>query len=279
MVRPEARRAAVRHVQSAFGLSERGACRALGMPRATQRYRASKDSQEPLLKRMRAIASKRPRAGYRTIYRLLRREGVGANHKRVYRLYRQEGLALRVKRRKRRAATKREAPPSVTKRNDCWAMDFVSERTSDGKRFRILTLIDTFTRRAPGVVIERSIGGPRVVHFLDEIARHTGYPKAITVDNGPEFISNALDQWAHAHGVALHFSRPGKPVDNAFIESFNGRLRDECLNTNWFYGMEDAREVIGAWLKDYNEQRPHSSLAGLTPEEYERKQVRTSALA
>lgn len=140
--------------------------------------------------------------------------------------------------------------------NDRWAMDFVSDTTSDGRRFRILTLIDTFTQRAPGVVIERSISGPRVVRFLDEVATKLGYPKSITVDNGPEFISKALDQWAHAHGVTLHFSRPGKPVDNAFIESFNGRLREECLNTNWFYGLEDAREIIGAWLVDYNEQPP-----------------------
>jgi len=155
-------------------------------------------------------------------------------------------------------------------------MDFVSDCTSDGHRFRILTLIDTFTRRAPGVVIERSIGGPRVVRFLDQVAANWGYPKTITVDNGPEFISNVLDQWAHAHGAHLHFSRPGKPVDNAFIESFNGRLRDECLNTNWFYGLEHAREVVNEWIEDYNERRPHGSLAGLTPAEYEREQLRTS---
>jgi putative transposase len=279
MVRPEARRLAVRHVQHAFGLSERSACRALGVPRATQRYESLREPQDTLLGRMRELAAKRPRAGYRTLYRLLRREGSPANHKRVYRLYRLDGLSLRIKRRKRRAATKREAPPPVSRPNDRWAMDFVSDATTDGRRFRILTLVDTFTRRAPGVVVERSIGGPRVVRFLDEVAAQRGYPKSITVDNGPEFISNVLDQWAHAHGVTLHFSRPGKPVDNAFIESFNGRLRDECLNTNWFYGLEQARELIGEWLRDYNDERPHSSLAGLTPAEYERKQLRTSAVA
>jgi putative transposase len=154
-------------------------------------------------------------------------------------------------------------------------MDFVSESTSDGHRFRILTLIDVFSRRSPGCIVERSISGHRVVRFLEQVAATDGYPRVITVDNGPEFISNALDQWAHAHGVLLRFSRPGKPVDNAFIESFNGRLRDECLNTNWFYGLEHAREVIAAWLEDYNERRPHSSLDGLSPAEYER-QVRTS---
>jgi putative transposase len=189
MVRPAARRQAVRHVQTAFGLSERGACRALGVPRATQRYVVRRPSQEALLSRMRELAAKRPRAGYRTLHRLLRREGVEANHKRVYRLYRTEGLSLRVKRRKRRAATKRLEPPAVMRPGDRWAMDFVSECTTDGHRFRILTLIDTFTRRAPGVVIERSIGGHRVVRFLEQLAALHGYPKTITVDNGPEFIS------------------------------------------------------------------------------------------
>jgi putative transposase len=224
---------------------------------------------------MRDLAAKRPRAGYRTLGRLLLREGLRVNHKRVYRLYRAEGLAVRVKRRRRLAASPRQPQPVVTKPAQCWAMDFVSESTSDGHRFRILTLIDVFSRRSPGFIVERSISGHRVVRFLEQVAATNGYPKVITVDNGPEFISNALDQWAHAHGVLLRFSRPGKPVDNAFIESFNGRLRDECLNTNWFYGLEHAREVIAAWLDDYNERRPHSSLDGLTPAEYER-QVRTS---
>jgi putative transposase len=277
MVKPAQRREAVAHVQAKLGLSERSACRALGVVRATQRYK-SRRAEDEVLPKMRSLAASRPRAGYRTLGRLLLREGLRVNHKRVYRLYRAEGLALRVKRRRRRAASPRQVLPPVTRPWERWAMDFVSEATTDGHRFRILTLIDTFTRRAPGVVVERSISGHRVVRFLDQVARIHGYPKSITVDNGPEFISNALDQWAHAHGVHLYFSRPGKPVDNAFIESFNGRLRDECLNTNWFYGLEHAREVIAEWLEDYNERRPHSSLAGLTPAEYERKQLRTSSV-
>jgi putative transposase len=248
------------------------------MPRASQRYESRKGSSDELLARMRHHAAQRPRAGYRTLGTLLRREGLRVNHKRVYRLYRAEGLSIRVKRRRRLAASPRQTPPAVTRAGERWAMDFVSDSTSDGHRFRILTLIDVFTRRAPGVVIERSIGGHRVVRFLEQFAAIHGYPKTITVDNGPEFISNALDQWAHAHRVHIHFSRPGKPVDNAFIESFNGRLRDECLNTNWFYGLQHARDVIGEWLEDYNERRPHSSLAGLTPAEYERAQLRTSTL-
>jgi putative transposase len=275
MVRPAARRQAVEYLRTAYQLSERSSCRALGMPRATQRYRSLKESPDPLVARLRALAALRPRAGYRTLGRLLRREGVRVNDKRVYRLYRSESLSLRVKRRRRHAASARVVPQPAIRAWQRWAMDFMSDSTTDGHRFRILTLVDIFTRRGPGVVVERSIGGTRVVRFLDEVAAVHGYPESINIDNGPEFVSKALDQWAHAHGVTLYFSRPGKPVDNAFIESFNGRLRDECLNTNWFYGLEQAREVIDAWLKDYNEHRPHSSLAGLTPVEYE-KQVRTS---
>jgi putative transposase len=277
MVRPAARREAVAYVQRTHGLSERGACRALGAPRASHRYESTKEPPERLLARLRALAAARPRAGYRTLGRLLRREGIVANHKQIYRLYRAEGLLIRVKRRKRLAAAAREAPPPATRPWQRWAMDFMSESTTDSRRFRILTLLDLFTRRSPGAVVERSIGGLRVVRFLDDVAAAHGYPDSINVDNGPEFISNVLDQWAHAHGVQLLFSRPGKPVDNAFIESFNGRLRDECLNTNWFYGLEQAREVINEWLEDYNTRRPHSSLAGLTPTEYER-QLRTSLL-
>ena len=276
-MRPAARRQAVRHVERTYGLSERSACRALGVSRASHRYESRRAEPEELLARLRELAAKRPRAGYRTLCRLLRREGVAVNHKRVYRLYRAEGLLIRVKRRKRLAAAARQAPPPATRPWQRWAMDFMFDRTTDGHRFRILTLIDIVTRRSPGAVVERSIGGPRVVRFLDQVAAVHGYPESINIDNGPEFISAALDQWAHAHGVQLHFSRPGKPVDNAFIESFNGRLRDECLNTNWFYGLEQAREVIAEWLDDYNTHRPHSSLAGLTPTEYE-KQLRTSPL-
>jgi putative transposase len=264
-------------VQETFGMSERSACRALGVARATQRYRSRKPSSDELVARMRKVAAARPRAGYRTLGRILLREGLRVNHKRLYRLYREEGLSLRVKRRRRRAASPRVNPPPVLRPGDRWAMDFVSDSTSDGHRFRILTVIDTFTRRSYGVVVERSISGVRVSRFLDQVAKEHGYPKTITVDNGPEFVSNALDQWAHARGVHLHFSRPGKPVDNAFIESFNGRLRDECLNTNWFYGLEHAREVLNEWIEDYNERRPHSSLGGLTPAEFE-TQVRTTQL-
>jgi putative transposase len=205
---------------------------------------------------MRRLATERPRFGYRRLYVLLRREGLTVNHKRIYRLYRNEGLTVCVKRIRRLAAAPRLSPPRPTKSGQRWSMDFVTDRTSDGHRFRVLTLVDDFSRRCPGLVVERSIGGRRVVRFLDEIATKHGYPQTIVIDNGPEFISNVLDQWAHNHGVHLHFIRPGRPVENAFIESFNGRFRDECLNTNWFDGLECARNVIYEWLEDYNERSP-----------------------
>jgi putative transposase len=278
MVKPAARRQAVCYVQQSFGLSERAACRALGMPRATQRYCSRREPATELVAKLRRLAIARPRAGYRQLHRLLRREGVSVNHKRVYRLYREEGLTVRIKRRRRLAAAPREEPARPTQPGQRWSMDFVTDHTIDGHRFRVLTLIDDFSRRCPGLVVERSIGGHRVVRFLEQVGLRDGFPKTIVVDNGPEFISNALDQWAHSRSVRLHFIRPGRPVENAFIESFNGRFRDECLNTNWFYGLEHAREVISAWRDDYNDQRPHSSLAGLTPSEYEKAHRRTSDL-
>jgi putative transposase len=220
----------------------------------------------------------RPRFGYRRLHLLLRRAGFEVNHKRVYRLYRMEGLTVRVKRRKRLAASPRVAPPRPTHAGQRWSMDFVCDHTAEGLRFRVLTIVDDFSRRSPGLLVERSIGGGHVARFLDAIARVDGYPGAIVIDNGPEFISNALDQWAHSHEVRLHFIRPGHPVENAFIESFNGKFRDECLNTNWFHSLAEARETVAQWLEDYNQRRPHSSLGGLTPTEFERAQERTSAV-
>jgi putative transposase len=275
MVRPAARRQAVEYVQTTYQLSERSSCRALGMPRATQRYRSRKESPDPMLVRLRALATLRPRAGYRTLGRLLRREGTRINDKRVHRLYRSEGLSLRVKRRRRHAASARVVPQPAVRPWQRWAMDFMSESTTDGHRFRS----SRSSTSSPAEPLASSSSAASVAAaspgFSTRWQQCTATPDSINIDNGPEFVSKALDQWAHAHGVTLYFSRPGKPVDNAFIESFNGRLRDECLNTNWFYGLEQARDVIGAWLKDYNEHRPHSSLAGLTPVEYE-MQVRTS---
>lgn len=279
MVKPAVRRQVVGYLQQTYNLSERSACRALGVSRASHRYESTRPSPDPLVAKLRSLAGERPRFGYRRLGILLRRKGERVNHKRVYRLYRLEGLALRIKRRKKRAASVRITPPAPRRPGERWSMDFVFERTELGASFRVLTVIDDFSRRCPGLLVERGIGGAHVARFLDELAaKNGGYPHSIVMDNGPEFISNALDQWAHRNEVKLIFSRPGKPTDNAFIESFNGHFRDECLNANWFSNLDHAREVIEEWVRDYNDQRPHSSLDNRTPNEYERTQLRTHAV-
>lgn len=276
MVSPAIRRQVVGHVMEAHEISERRACNAIGVQRSSIRYESHREEPTELLEEMRELAKQRPRFGYRRIHGLLVKKGHRVNRKRVYRLYKREGLAVRSKRRRRFAASPRTDVAAATKPNVCWSMDFVSDHLASGRRFRILTVVDQFSRRCPGVHIDTSIPGSRVARFLDELAARVGcYPTMITVDNGPEFISNALDQWATEHGVTLRFSRPGKPVDNAFVESFNGRLRDECLNANWFYSLSEAKSLIEDWITDYNEQRPHSALGGLTPNEYEKRQFQT----
>ena len=191
------------------------------------------------------------------------------NHKRVRRLYREEGLNLRIKRPRRHvsAAHRVERVP-VTRTNEVWSMDFVSDALFDGRRLRALTLLDVFTREALAIEVDQGITGEQVAGVLDAVIAARQAPQRIRVDNGPEFVSNALDRWAYEHGVTLDFSRPGRPIDNAFVESFNGRLREECLNAHWFLSLADARDKIEAWRTFYNESRPHSALGDRTPCEF-----------
>ncbi len=222
---------------------------------------------EPLRARMREIANTRIRFGFWRIYVLLRREGWKVNHKRIYRLYKAEGLNLRTKRpRRRKAAANRMDRIVLTGPNQSWSMDFVSDSLFDGRKFRALTVVDNHTREYVAIEVAQSLTGDDVVRVLTNIAkeRHQ-YPLRVQADNGPEFVSLALDKWAYENGVTLDFSRPGKPTDNPFIESFNGSLRDECLNTNWFMSLEDAQEKIETWRQDYNHFRPHSSLDDVPP--------------
>ncbi len=222
---------------------------------------------EPLRARMREIANTRIRFGFWRIYVLLRREGWKVNHKRIYRLYKAEGLNLRTKRpRRRKAAANRMDRIVLTGPNQSWSMDFVSDSLFDGRKFRALTVVDNHTRECVAIEVAQSLTGDDVVRVLTNIAkeRHQ-YPLRVQADNGPEFVSLALDKWAYENGVTLDFSRPGKPTDNPFIESFNGSLRDECLNTNWFMSLEDAQEKIETWRQDYNHFRPHSSLDDVPP--------------
>ena len=248
------------------------------LQRATWYYRSRKDEQAALRMRIKDIAAARVRYGYMRIHVLLRREGWQINHKRTYRIYCEEGLHLRAKRpRKRVAASPRVGRAEITGLNECWSMDFVSDTLFDGRRYGALTIVDNFSRECLGIKADQSIKGHHVVALLERICFYRGSPKTIRVDNGPEFISKALDKWAYENGVTLDFSRPGKPTDNAFVESFNGSFRDECLNVNWFQSLNDAKAKIACWRKEYNEFRPHSSLDNLTPRDFARSQARKVA--
>jgi putative transposase len=203
---------------------------------------------------------------YRRLHVLLGREGWRVNHKRVYRLYCQEGLGMRKRVPRRRVAClKREIRPTASTKNECWSMDFMSDQLFDGHRIRVLTLVDNHTRESLALHAASRVRGQDVVRVLERVSAEHGTPRAIRVDNGPEFISRDLDLWAYWNGVKLDFSRPGKPTDNAFIESFNARLRMECLNEHWFLSVEDAQQKLDHWRRDYNEQRPHSSLGNVPP--------------
>ena len=233
----------------------------------TLRYQSIRDHQDALRQRLRELAAVRVRFGYRRLTVLLKREGWRVNAKRIYRLYGDEGLAVRTKPRKKLASRARVPLPAPTRPNERWSMDFVSARTADGRWFRTLTVLDLFTRESLALVADRSLTGVKVAAALTPIVGHRGAPVAITVDNGGEFVSRAMDAWAYAHDVRLEFIRPGKPVENAFIESFNGRLRDECLNAHVFDSTVDAQRVLDAWRHDYNHVRPRSALQDRTPVE------------
>ena len=270
MVKPAARRQVVGWAQAEYGISERRACAIVGSARSSHRYCSHRPGTEALVEQLKLLATKRPRFGYRRLHLLLRRQGVVVNHKRIYRLYRAEGLSVRMKRRRRLVAAPRLALPPPTRINERWSMDFVSDVTETGVRFRVLTIVDDFSRRCVALVPGRSFGQGRLARILRELGATTTLPTTIVTDNGSEFTSKATDQWAWASNVTMHFIRPGKPVENAYIESFNGKFRDECLNATWFADVDHARAEISAWRDDYNNVRPHSSLDGLTPAEYER---------
>jgi putative transposase len=237
----------------------------VGVGRSTVRYRRRERPDDGALRRrLLALAGERPRFGYRRLHALLRREGVGVNHKRIERLYRAEALALRRRRRKRAGA------PGPVRPNQQWALDFVSDALACGRRIRVLAVVDARTREALAVEVDTSLPGERVARVLDQVAARRGLPEEVVLDNGPELTGRALDQWAYRRGVGLRFIDPGKPVQNATIESFNGRFRDGCLNEHWFLGIADARRTVEEWRQDYNQRRPHSSLGYRTPEEFRR---------
>lgn len=252
-----------------YGVSERRACRVIQFARSTNRYESVKDDQITLQIRIKEIAIARVRFGYRRIHVMLQREGWEINHKRVYRLYKQQALSLRFKRPKRHvAAIHRQPHEVVSSLNEVWGMDFVSDELFNGRKIRLLPVIDLCSRECLALHVAHRLGGNDVANVLDLVSLERGLPKMIRCDNGPEFVSKALDKWCYEHGVKLDFSRPGKPTDNAFVESFNGRLREECLNTHWFESIEDARAKLSSWKEEYNFRRPHSALDFQTPSEF-----------
>jgi putative transposase len=267
-VGPGRAREIVGYLQASYQVSERRACGAFPINRSTQRYQSRRLDQAGLKMRIKELAATRVRYGYRRIHVLLRREGWEINHKRTHRLYCELGLQLRNKTPKRKVKAKlRDDRTTATAPNECWSMDFLSDQLFDGRKIRVLSIVDNFTRVSPALDVRTSYRGADVVETLDRIAAEYGRPKRIRLDNGPEFISKDLDVWAYQHDVVLDFSRPGKPTDNAFAEAFNGRVRAECLNAFWFLSLDDARVKCEAWRRDYNELRPHSSLGNQTPME------------
>jgi putative transposase len=243
-----------------------------GLSRTSYCYQPSvKPDEEMIIKRLKELSETRRRFGCPRLHAMLRREGFKINHKRTERIYKQQGLILRIRRRKKRSAQLRTEMPKPAYPNHIWSMDFMRDNLSNGRTIKVLSVVDEYTRKCFRIEVDTSINGMRVARVLSEIGRFEGLPEIIINDNGPEFISNALDNWAYQRGVKLTFIRPGKPVENAYIESFNGRFRDECLNENWFLTVEHARRIVERWRIDYNTARPHSSLGYLTPEEFSEK--------
>jgi putative transposase len=250
-------------------ISERRACLLVELSRTVLHYAPKvQPENEQLQSRMVELASERRRFGYRRIHALLRREGIDVNHKRIFRLYQAAGLAVKRRRKRCGVAVEREPLTLPSRPNEVWSMDFISDALANGRRIKVLTIVDDFTKESVDLVAEHGISGQYVVRVLEQAAQFRGLPLAIRTDQGPEFTSKALDQWAYQNGVQLKLIEPGKPTQNAYIESFNGRFRDECLNDHWFTSLAEARIRISSWRRDYNEHRPHSALNYRTPAEF-----------
>lgn len=265
---PVARRQAVAHVCQVHDVSERRACQALKIDRSMVRYRSRRADDGALRLRIRELAAERRRFGYRRLHFLLTKEGLVMNQKRFRRLYREEGLAVRKRGGRKRALGLRAPLALPSGPNERWSLDFVSDSFTSGRRFRILAIVDDCTRECLGLVADTSLSGARVARELDAVIAWRGKPRTCVSDNGTELTSMAILAWSKATGIDWHYIAPGKPQQNAFVESFNGRLRDECLNEQAFSSLAEARAVLAAWRDDYNRVRPHSALANRTPEEF-----------
>jgi len=274
MVSTTARREAVGWLRETRNTSLRRACRVVGLSTATWRYRLQLSAaNEALLAKLHTHAAARSRFGYRRLHVLISRDGTAVNHKRVYRLYRQAGLQVRRRRRKRLTRGERVPLPAPTRRGERWSMDFTLDTLADGRAFRTLNIVDDYTRECVAIEVDRSLPGLRVTRVLERLRAMHGLPQSIVLDNGPEFAGRTLEAWAYAAKVTLCFIRPGKPIENAYVESFNGKFRDECLNEHWFVSLADAQQQIEAWRVDYNTVRPHSALDDQTPQHFAESKV------
>lgn len=270
----------MKYLREEHQISERRACKIIQLTRASGRYQLKRASdEEELCQKIKSLAEERSRFGYRRIGYLLLREGYKVNHKRVYRLYKAQGLQVQRRKKRRKAVGSRLPAKALKAANQRWSIDFVMDRLADGRRIRLMTIVDAYSRESLKIIVERSITGVQVGQELTKLIKSRGKPEEIVSDNGTEFTCNAIIKWTQEENIKWSYIQPGKPMQNGTIESFNGKLRDECLNENMFETLLEAKVLVERWRRDYNEHRPHSSLGGLTPEAYAREKERTVNLA
>jgi len=273
MVTPGARRDAVVHACDQHGVSQRRACEVLAVDRSSVRYRSIREDDTPLREAMKAVAAERRRFGYRRIHVMLQRQGMAMNLKKLRRLYREEKLQVRKRGGRKRALGTRRPMVLPDRPNARWSLDFVSDAFTDGRRFRTLAIVDDYTRECLALVADTSLSGLRVARELDAITSRRGKPTTVVSDNGTELTSMAILKWCQETGIEWHYIAPGKPMQNAFAESFLGRFRDELLNETLFSSLDAARQAISEWKEDYNHHRPHSAIGNIPPVEYARKSM------
>lgn len=268
MVKPGAKKEAVKHLRNSYPVSVRRACAVMELQVSSYYYRVKPKQDERLRCALKDLALKRRRWGYRMLAMSLKRQGYHDNIKRIYRIYREEGLQVRQRKKRRRARWRGSKPQPSEGKDQRWSLDFMSDALADGRKIRLLNIVDDYTRESLAMEVDTSLSGERVARVLDRLLMEGRRPKRLITDNGPEFISKAMNCWAYQHGIEHDFIEPGRPMQNGYCESFNGTCRDECLNEHWFLSVEDARQKIENWRLDYNQERPHSSLGGKTPSEY-----------
>ncbi len=278
MVTPGAKREAAAHLCASHGVSQRRACEVLKIDRSSVRYRSIRPDDMDLREAMKKIAGERRRFGYRRIHLMLERQGVVMNQKKLRRLYREEKLQVRKRGGRKRALGTRRPMVLPGRINERWSLDFVSDAFTNGHRFRVLAVVDDYSRECLALVADTSLSGLRVIRELDALIRLHGKPVTVVSDNGSELTSMAVLKWCQETGVDWHYIAPGKPMQNGIVESFNGSFRDECLNETLFSSLSEARSQITAWKEDYNRNRPHSSLGNLTPSEFAQNARKKMAL-